>query len=230
VAPQEDVQVCVAVLQARPAVFEVTFARRQSPEPLHPQVPPTQAAPASAPAVQSRQAPLEPHEVAELAVHFPDLQQLPPVHVPLPGAPQSAVHVPLLHVGVAPAHAEHTPPSLPHAALTVPAWHVPFTAAEQHPPLQACCELQDVVHVLVAPSHAMPVGQSALVEHPHTPERHACPVASVVQLAHTPDAPHAAAAVPTAHVPPVADVQHPPLHGRVAEHTVEQVWRARSHA
>jgi hypothetical protein len=60
----------------------------------------------------------ETHWVAPLVqapTHVPPGPQQKPVpHVPLPAAPHAPVHTPAAHVGVAPEHAVHAPPGVPH--------------------------------------------------------------------------------------------------------------------
>jgi hypothetical protein len=123
----------------------------------------------------------------------------PPTQVwPLPSAAQGA----------------HTP-ELPQAVAEVPGWQVPFDAALQQPPLHAWVESHEVLHWPL--THAVPDGQSLAWLQPHWPAEHKWPVVAMVQSAQVPEVPHALPAVPAAHVPLLAAVQHPPLHGCVDE-------------
>ncbi len=87
--------------------------------------------------------------------------------------------------------------------------------------------------VLHAPPPASPVAQSAGPEHPQLPPpvtaRQAFPRLSVEQSRHAaPDAPQAAAAVPTTHVPD--EPQHPSLQSWLVEHWFVHWWVVVSHA
>ena len=76
-------------------------------------------------------------------------------------------------------------------------------------------------HTPLATSHASPLGQSLALVQPHVPlERQAVPEGLVAHDAQAaPVAPHAAFAVPGAHVPAL---QQPPLQGWLDEQTVVQ--------
>lgn len=101
----------------------------------------------------------------------------------------------------------------------MPPTQVPPVEEEQHPPLQACVALQLVVHLFVAVSQAVPVGQSFALLQPQAapaipPLKQTCPSGLLVQSKQmAPLAPHVAAAVSTAQTPPL---QQEPSHGTVA--------------
>ena len=170
---------------------------------------------------QLTQVPPEPQAVGALPVtHIAFAQQVLPPQVPLVLAPQVAVHVVPLQVGVPLPQAVHARPFAPQAPLLVPATQV---VPPQQPPLQAVCWLspQVVSQVFVIVLQALPEGQSVAVVQPHKPDRQAEPaLPGAVQSAHTtPLAPQAVWAVPITQVFAPTE-QQPPLQGVFASQAV----------
>jgi hypothetical protein len=132
------------------------------------------------------------------------------------------------------AQVAHAPPFDPQRASVLPATHVPPL---QQPPLQATVDEHVVSHAFVVALQFTFAGQSVdAVWHPHIPPMpvvavtHAVPALTPEQLVQTPPVePHAPAASPVVHVPPVAAEQQPPLQACVELHAVVQVLVA-SHA
>jgi hypothetical protein len=144
--------------------------------------------------------------------------------VPHPQKPPVADATQISPSGLAALQTEHEPPFWPHAALSVPATHVP---PEQQPPLHGCVALHVEVHVFVDVSHAMSLGQSPLVAQPHLfteppTGMHALPPEpGAVQSVHVAvPVLHACGSLPPAHTPPP---QHPPLQGCDALQLVTQL-------
>jgi hypothetical protein len=236
-SPQPPSQVCVALLQARPA--------GQSAATLQPQLPPTHAWPAPA-LVQSRHTPLAPHApTATPLTHVPPEQQ-PPLHgcdaeqagvqvcvpaeqaCPL-GQSDGPLHPHALATHACPAAAlvqsTQLAPVGPHAVGAVPGWQPPLwqqplahaTVAEHAANTQTCVAgLQ------------LPAGQSALELHPHAPARQAVPIELPTQLTQAPPVvPHAALLAPAAQIP---DAQQPPWQGCAALHRLVQACLTASQA
>jgi hypothetical protein len=106
----------------------------------------------------------------------------------------------------------HCPP-LPQALGAVPSWQVPLEAELQHPELQGV-EAEHWLMQSLPVQPLAPLGQSAMLPQPHWPAMHLWPLELAVQSPHTaPAFPQAPSAVPAVQVPPVADVQQPPLQG-----------------
>jgi hypothetical protein len=124
-----------------------------------------------------------------------------PVHLAV--APHENEHVaPFGHVTE---QSSHAPPPAPHAAWTVPGWHV---VPPQHPPLHGDVLLQVVEHA--PPLQALPARQSDSDAQPQAPPlRHAEPFLPEQEVHVPPAVPHAPGAAPGWHVVPS---QQPPLH------------------
>jgi hypothetical protein len=99
---------------------------------------------------------------------------------------------------VLPGQAVQAVPAEPHAERLLPAMQLPPVADEQQPPLHGWFELQEVVHLPCAVSHAWLAGQSLALVQPHAPElRQAVPFTLPTQLWHSePGAPHTPCEVP----------------------------------
>jgi hypothetical protein len=152
----------------------VLLAAGQSAAALHPQVsvPGSHCAPFAV--VHTAQLPEPPHAagIVPATQALPE-QQNPPLHEPLPVAPQADVQMPAVHVGVPAAHgAAQAWPFSPHARFPVPDTQIP---ASQQPPLH-CVSLvprqafvQRWVLVLQAwpPAVAVAAAQSLCELHPH---------------------------------------------------------------
>lgn len=144
-----------------------------------------------------------------------------PLHLP-----DAHEHVPPL--GQVEVQSSQTP-LVPQAPSVFPALQVPLVAAEQQPPLHVCVDEHEVVQALVVVSHASSVGQSVATVQPHLPlDRHESPeLPPTHETQAAPVSPHAACVLPVAHVVPL---QHPPLHGWVAEQVVVHAPVVVSHA
>jgi hypothetical protein len=208
---------CVIVLHACPALEPLAAGQSVSALQPHTSDVGSHCAP-PAPAEHTAHVPEPPHAPGAVPLtQEPPEQQNPPPHVPLPLAPQAALHVPAAHVGVPLAQTEHVCPFVPQAPAPSPEAHVPEL---QHPPLH-CVWLvprHELVHVCVFVLQASPAfapfaaGQSDCEVHPHVSvvSTHSPPAALPVHTAHVPEPPHAPGAVPATHAP--AEQQVPPPH------------------
>ena len=167
--------------------------------------------------LQTAQVPEAPHAPGSVpATQDVPEQQKPPLHEPLPVAPQVDVHAPFVHVGVPSRQGEQAWPVPPHAPFCVPVAQLPPL---QQPPLHGVwlAPPQAAPHLWVPVSHACPAAmpvaatQSVAESHPHVsvPGSHFGPFGLAEQTAQVPDPPHAAACVPATHAP--AEQQKPAL-------------------